>query len=89
MASTLGTKSGLSGIPSLLISDLASVKDPVVQRALYQVQNFANSIGSITAGALGAKTATLGTQYPGDFTIPVTWTQVSWKGTRAWMPVWV
>jgi hypothetical protein len=38
-----GTQSNLTGIPSLLISSLQQVKDPVVQTALYQIQQWANS----------------------------------------------
>lgn len=41
--SYLGTQTNLTGIPSLLLSGLQNVQDPVVQTALYQIQNWANS----------------------------------------------
>ena len=48
MPNVTGTAQGLTGIPSLLISSLGQVQDPVVQTALYQIQQWANSVGSIT-----------------------------------------
>jgi hypothetical protein len=39
----LGSQSNLTGIPSLLLSGLQNVQDPIVQTALYQIQNWANS----------------------------------------------
>ena len=45
--SYLGTKNNLTGIPSLLISSLQQVQDPVVQTALYQIQNWANSFSAL------------------------------------------
>jgi hypothetical protein len=83
----LGTSTGLTGIPNLLISDLAGVQDQKVQRALYQIQNWANSLGAVN-GTTGAKTATLGTNYPGTTTTPAIWTTVSLNGVQAYIPVW-
>lgn len=39
----LGTASGLTGIPTLLLSSLQNVEDTAVKTALYQIQNWANS----------------------------------------------
>ena len=43
MANYLGTLTGNTGIPSLLISNLSQIQDAKVQQALYQIQNWANS----------------------------------------------
>jgi hypothetical protein len=55
MPNYLGTKTGNTGIPSLLISTLQKVKDPHIQTALYQIQNWANSfhqlVGAATPGS--------------------------------------
>jgi hypothetical protein len=87
MPSYLGTKQTIAGLPSLLLSDLDRVQDPVVKRALYQIQNYSNSIGAVS-GSTGSGTATLGTAYPGVFTVPQFWMQVSHNGLPAWIPVW-
>lgn len=87
MPATTGTATGLTGIPSLLLSTLQQVEDPQVRRALYQVQQWANSVGLVN-GTTGSKTATLGTNYPGATTTPATWTNVSLNGVRAYIPVW-
>jgi len=47
MPNYLGTKTGNTGIPSLLISSLQQVKDPEIQTALYQIQNWANSFHTL------------------------------------------
>jgi hypothetical protein len=47
MPQYLGTKTGNTGIPSLLISSLQQVKDPEIQTALYQIQNWANSFHTL------------------------------------------
>ena len=84
----LGTKTGLSGIPSLLISTLQQVQDPQVQRALYEIQNWANSVGAVN-GTTGAGTASLGANSPAtNLSAPTTWTTVSINGTPAYIPVW-
>jgi hypothetical protein len=89
MAQTfLGSAQTFTGIPSLLISDLGRVQDPVVRRALLQVQNYCNSVGEVH-GSTGGATATLGTQFPGTVTTPKTWTRVSFQGTVAYIPVWI
>ena len=86
----LGSRQGFTGIPSLLLSDLQRVHDPVVQRALYQIQNFCNSVGNLPEGVTsGSGTATLGTSFPGFFTIPTFWTPLAYKGNTAYIPVWV
>jgi hypothetical protein len=82
-----GTSTGLTGIPTLLLSSLAQVEDPAAKTALYQVQQWANSVGLVN-GNTGSKTATLGTNYPGVTTTPATWTTVSLKGVAAYIPVW-
>lgn len=82
-----GTTTGLSGIPSLLLSGLQQIQDPQVQTALYQIQQWANSVGLVN-GITGTATATLGTNYPGVTTTPTTWTTVSYGGTTAYIPVW-
>jgi hypothetical protein len=87
MPATTGTATGLTGIPSLLISSLQQVQDPQVQKALYQIQQWANSVG-LVSGITGSKTATLGTAYPGVTTTPATWTTVSLNGVAAYIPVW-
>ena len=43
MPNYLGTQTNLTGIPSLLISTLQQIEDPNIQKALYQIQNWANS----------------------------------------------
>jgi hypothetical protein len=87
MPASLGTTQTLTGIPSLLLSGLQEVQDPVVRTALYQVQNYANSIG-LVSGTTGSLTATLGTHFPGTTTTPATWAKVSLNGTAAYIPVW-
>jgi hypothetical protein len=61
----LGTATGNTGIPSLLISSLNKVSDPNVYQALYQIQNWANSFKSLgsTIGQGGA-TAIFGGPVP-------------------------
>ena len=73
MPTYLGTTQALTSIPSLLISDLARVQDPVVRRALYQIQNFANSIGEVqnSGGTHSAVSA---------------WVRVSYNGAPAYIP---
>lgn len=89
-ASYLGSQQGLSSIPSLLISDLQRVQDPVVYRALLQIQNFCNSIGNLPEGTVtGTGTATLGTAFPGVVTVPAFWTPLAYRSFKAWIPVWV
>jgi len=82
-----GTSTGLTGIPSLLLSSLQAVQDPQVKTALYQVQQWANSVGLVN-GKTGGGTATLGTNYPGTTATPATWTTVSLNGVTAYIPVW-
>jgi hypothetical protein len=84
----VGTSQTFCSIPSLLISDLGRAQDPIVRRALLQIQDFCNSIGTVQ-GTTGSSTATLGTHYPGVTTTPATWTQVSYQGQKAYIPVWV
>ena len=43
MPNYLGTATGLTGIPTLLLSSLGGVEDKAAETALYQVQNWANS----------------------------------------------
>jgi hypothetical protein len=51
----LGTATGNTGIPSLLVSSLQTVTDPDVKTALYQIQNWANSFKALAqSGAPGA-----------------------------------
>ena len=87
MPQYLGSAQGLTAIPSLLLQGLQQVQDPVVKTALYQIQNYANSIG-IVSGTTGSSTATLGTNYPGVTLTPATWTTVSLNGVKAYIPVW-
>jgi hypothetical protein len=88
MTRQLGTAQGLTGIPSLLISDLQQIEDQNVQRALYQVQNWANSLGLVN-GKTGGGTASLGTNCPAATPgHPATWTIVSLNGVAAYIPVW-
>lgn len=87
MPATLGTSTGLTGIPTLLLQGLQNISDPQTRTALYQIQNWANSVGLVN-GTTGAKTATLGTNYPGATTTPATWTTVSLNGVQAYIPVW-
>lgn len=47
MPNYLGTQSGFTGIPSLLISGLSQIQDQTTQTALLQVQNWANSFKTI------------------------------------------
>lgn len=70
MANYTGTATNLTGIPSLLISGLQQVEDPIVQTALYQIQQWANSffpwqfqefIGAYTTGGVAVT-------YPTPFT---------------------
>jgi len=87
----LGSAQTFTGIPRLLISDLARVEDPVVQRALLQIQNYANSIGELHAPVIGTATAALGVNncpaiFPGSVAF---WCQVSYRANKAWIPVWV
>ena len=89
VVSLLGCSQTLTGIPSLLISDLGRVQDPVVARALLQIQNFANSIGMLPTGATGSGTANLGTGYPGIYPAPIFWAMTCHGGDRAYIPVWV
>lgn len=84
----LGTATGLTGIPTLLLSTLGQVQDPQVQRALYQIQNWANSVGLVN-GVTGAGSAALGANCPATTpAAPATWTTVSLNGTPAYIPVW-
>lgn len=88
MTARLGTQTGLTSIPSLLISSLQQVKDPQIQRALYQIQNWANSLGQVN-GVVGTGTASLGTNCPASVpSTPSTWTTVSLNGVPAYIPVW-
>jgi hypothetical protein len=43
MPNYTGSATNLTGIPTLLISGLQQVTDPIVQTALYQIQQWANS----------------------------------------------
>jgi hypothetical protein len=87
--SFLGTQTTFTGIPSLLLSSLNQVEDQNVQTALYQIQNWANSVG-LVSGVTGAGTAGLGTNCPAATpTHPTTWTKVSMGGSAAYIPVWV
>jgi hypothetical protein len=90
MPASLGTQTGLTGIPSLLLSGLQQVEDPTVQTALYQIQNWANSVGLITPTP-GTGTATLGSgNFPGALGGGVAaWVKVSVNGTPAYIPAWV
>lgn len=62
----LGTATGNTGIPSLLLSSLQQVPDDNTQKALYQVQNWANSFknllslsgSTITSSTLSGGTGT-------------------------------
>ena len=84
----LGTATGLTGIPTLLISSLGQVEDPATQRALYQIQNWANSNGQI-AGETGGGSAALGANCPATTPAhPAVWTTVNYNGTTAYIPVW-
>jgi hypothetical protein len=84
----LGTATGLTGIPSLLLSTLQQVQDPEVQRALYQIQNWANSLGQVQ-GIVGTGSASLGANCPATVpSAPSTWTNVSLNGVPAYIPVW-
>jgi hypothetical protein len=88
MPASLGTKTGLTGIPSLLLSGLSEVEDKTVQTALYQIQNWANSVGLVN-GTTGGGSAALGANFPGTTaSAPATWTQVSLNGVAAYIPVW-
>ena len=60
MTNQLGTKTNLTGIPSLLISGLQQIPDPTTQTALYQVQNWANSFFPWQYGAPSGTYATGG-----------------------------
>jgi hypothetical protein len=89
MSSYTGTSTGLTGIPSLLLSGLQNVQDSTVQTALYQIQQWANSVGLVN-GSTGTGSAALGGNCPADFpSSPNLWTTVSVNGTRAYIPVWV
>ena len=84
----LGGPSGLTGIPTLLISSLQAVQDPATKTALYQIQNWANSNGQVS-GSTGAGSAALGANCPAtNLAAPTTWTPVSYNGTPAYIPVW-
>jgi hypothetical protein len=61
MPNYLGTATGNTGIPTLLISTLQQVTDPNVQKALYQIQNWANSFVPL------AKVPAVGTPLAGSF----------------------
>jgi hypothetical protein len=84
-----GTATTFNGIPTLLLSSLGAVQDPAAQTALYQVQQWANSVGSVS-GDTGTNTAAFGTaNFPGNNpSAPQTWTTVSLNGVRAFIPVW-
>jgi len=87
--SNLGTSTGLTGLPGLLLSGLQQIEDPTVQTALYQIQNWANSVGLVN-GVTGAGTASLGGNCPATtLSAPKTWTTVSVAGVKAYIPVWV
>jgi hypothetical protein len=43
MPNYLGSHTGLTGIPSALPSTLEQIQDPAAKRAIYQLQNWANS----------------------------------------------
>jgi hypothetical protein len=86
--SLLGTSITFNGIPSLLLSGLQQVEDQTVQTALYQIQNWANSVGAVN-GTTGSGTASLGTNSPAtNLSAPTTWTKVSLAGVPAYIPVW-
>jgi hypothetical protein len=88
MPANLGTATGLTGIPTLLLSNLGQIEDPEVQRALYQIQNWANSVGLVN-GKTGSGSAVLGANFPGATPAhPATWTTVSLNGVAAYIPVW-
>jgi hypothetical protein len=90
MPSFLGCAQTLTAIPSLLISDLQRVQDPVVQRALLQIQDHANSIAMVS-GVTGTGTAAFGTgNCPAVFpNNPTTWVKVCHQGNMGYIPVWV
>jgi len=76
-------------VPSLLISDLQRISDPMVRRALLEVQNFCNSVASVDGG-VGTQTPTLGSALPdaATSTTPTLWSRVSYHNAPAWIPVW-
>lgn len=87
--SSLGNQTGLTGIPSLLLQGLQKVEDDTVKTALYQIQNWANSVGAVN-GVTGAGSATLGGNCPALVPgSPNIWTTVSIGGVKAYIPVWV
>lgn len=63
----LGTYTGLTGIPSLLISSLQQISDPAVYKALYQIQCWANSfmppVCPAAADGVAAGESTASTSY--------------------------
>ena len=84
----LGSKQGLTGIPSLLLSTLGTIKDKDTQRALYQIQNWANSLGLVN-GETGGGSAALGANFPGaNASAPTLWTTVTVNGVLGYIPVW-
>jgi hypothetical protein len=88
-SSYLGTNTGLAGIPSLLISSLQQVDDPIVRTALYQIQNWCNSVG-VVKGITGGNTAGFGVNNsPAIFAGSVAeWLPVTLHGNRAYIPCW-
>jgi hypothetical protein len=60
LPNTLGTKTNLTGIPSLLISTLQQVTDQNIQKALYQIQNWANSFFPWNYGGISGSYTTGG-----------------------------
>jgi hypothetical protein len=86
----IGTGDTFTGIPTLLMPDLNQVQDQAVKTCLYQIQNYANSIGQVH-GTIGTATAGFGVNNcPAIFAGSVNfWCQVSYHGQKAWIPVWV
>jgi hypothetical protein len=85
----IGGAETFTGIPTLILSDLPRVQDDAVRTCLYEIRNYANSIGQVSGVTTGTATPTLGSNFPGIFSIPAFWCQLSYHGNKAWIPVWV